>query len=84
MTSDLDIYRAAKLLIDQHGEKAAMTAADRADLLFENGDLEGLLTFPSQRNRSNHQRGARVRPLRRVIPKVIHHYILNLPDHCPV
>jgi hypothetical protein len=33
--SDLDIYRAAKLLIDQHGADAAVNAAGRADLLLE-------------------------------------------------
>ena len=30
MTSDPDIFRAAKLVIDQHGEEAAMFAAGRA------------------------------------------------------
>ena len=33
MISDLDIYRAAKMLIDQHGTDAALNAAGRADLL---------------------------------------------------
>ncbi len=41
MTSDLDIYRSAKLLIDQHGEDAARHAAKRADALLEAGDMEG-------------------------------------------
>ncbi len=41
MTSDLDIYRSAKLLIDQHGEDAARHAAMRADALLEAGDMEG-------------------------------------------
>ena len=41
MISDLDIYRAAKLLIDQQGEDAALNAAERADLLLEEGDMEG-------------------------------------------
>jgi hypothetical protein len=31
MTSDPDIYRAAKLLIDQHGEDAPLRAAEWAD-----------------------------------------------------
>jgi len=39
VTSDPDIYRAAKLLIDQHGENAPMWAAERADELFEAGDI---------------------------------------------
>ena len=38
MTSDLDIYRAAKLLIDKHGEEAALYAAGRADQLLDEGD----------------------------------------------
>ena len=41
MTSDLDIYRSAKLLIDQHDEEAARHAAVRADALLEDGDMEG-------------------------------------------
>ena len=31
MTSDLDIYRSAKLLIDQHGEDAPIIAAMQAE-----------------------------------------------------
>jgi hypothetical protein len=41
MIPDLDIYRAAKLLIDQHGEHASMRAAERADELLEAGDIDG-------------------------------------------
>ena len=41
MTSDLDIYRAANLLIKQHGEDAPIHAAMRADVLMEAGDLVG-------------------------------------------
>src|SRR5262245_55145167 len=40
-TNDLDIYRAAKLMIDQHGTKATATAAGSADRLLEEGDVEG-------------------------------------------
>ena len=39
--SDLDIYRSAKLLIDQHGEDAAIFAAQQADRCLEAGDLDG-------------------------------------------
>ncbi len=39
--SDPDIYRAVKLVMDQHGEEAAMFAAGRADDLFEEGDIDG-------------------------------------------
>jgi hypothetical protein len=41
MTSDPDIYRAAKLMIDQHGENALLRAAERADQLLEAGDMIG-------------------------------------------
>ena len=41
MPSDLDIYRSAKLLIDQHGEDAPIFAAMRVDKLFAAGDLDG-------------------------------------------
>ncbi len=41
MTSDLDIYRSAKLLIDQHGEDAAIHAAMQADKRAGAGDREG-------------------------------------------
>jgi hypothetical protein len=41
MTDDLDIYRAAKLVIDRHGGEAALQAAGRADFLLEEGDAEG-------------------------------------------
>jgi hypothetical protein len=39
--TDPDIFRAAKLLIDQHGEDAALRAAHRADELLEEGDVNG-------------------------------------------
>ncbi len=41
MTSDRDIYRAAKVLIKQHGGKAPIHAAMKADSLVEGGDLDG-------------------------------------------
>jgi hypothetical protein len=41
MIDDPDIFRAAKLLIDQKGEEAAAFAAAHADLLLDEGDLEG-------------------------------------------
>ena len=47
MIPDLDIYRAAKLLIDQHGEDAPIRAADRADELLEAGDIEGATIWRS-------------------------------------
>jgi triphosphoribosyl-dephospho-CoA synthetase len=41
MTSDLDIYRAANLLIERHGGDAAFKAAQRADELLNRGDRDG-------------------------------------------
>ena len=41
MTSDLDIYRSAKLLIDQHGDEAPIHAAMRADEFLDQGNLDG-------------------------------------------
>ena len=41
MTSDIDIFRAANLLVKQHGEDAPIEAAMRADAMLEKGDLDG-------------------------------------------
>ncbi len=41
MTSDLDIFRSAQLLVKQHGQDAPIHAAMRADELLEAGDLDG-------------------------------------------
>ena len=41
MTSTLDIYRSANILVTQHGADAPIQAAMRADALLEKGDLEG-------------------------------------------
>ena len=41
MTSEIDIYRSAKLLIDQHGDEAPIHAAMRVDELLEASDLDG-------------------------------------------
>ena len=45
MTSDLDIYRSANALINQHGEDAPIHAAMRADELLEAGDMEGVTAW---------------------------------------
>lgn len=45
MTSDPDIFRAAKLLMDRHGEDAPLRAVERADAPLEAGDLIGLSTW---------------------------------------
>ena len=41
MTSDLDIYRSASVLIKRHGQDAPIHAAMRADAMLEKGDLDG-------------------------------------------
>ncbi len=41
MIPDLDIYRAADLLVKQHGEDAPIHAAMRADATLEAGDVDG-------------------------------------------
>ncbi len=38
---EIDKWRAAKLLIDRHGDAAAIEAAQRADEMLASGDLEG-------------------------------------------
>jgi hypothetical protein len=38
---DPDIFRGAKLLMDRHGEKAPLRAAERADQLVGAGDMVG-------------------------------------------
>ncbi len=45
MTSELDIYRSARLLIDRHGEDAGLEAAMRADKFLAVGDMEGAATW---------------------------------------
>ena len=49
MTSGLDVYRSAKLLIDQHGEAAAIEAAMIADAMLGKGDLDGAAVWRSIR-----------------------------------
>ncbi len=39
MTSDLDIYRSANVLIREHGEDAALDATTRAIAMLDKGDL---------------------------------------------
>ncbi len=41
MTYDLDTYRAASVFIREHGEDAALEAAQRAAAMLEKGDMEG-------------------------------------------
>ena len=41
MIADLDIYRSAKVLIDQRGEDAPIWAAQKADAMLERCNLDG-------------------------------------------
>ncbi len=46
MTSDLDIYRSARFLIDRHGLKGASEhCAEQMRTLREKGDLEGVVAW---------------------------------------
>ena len=45
MISDLDIYRAATLVIKRHGPEAVIEAARMVDRMLELGDLEGRLLW---------------------------------------
>ena len=38
---DIDIYRSAKLLIDKHGDEAALIAIKRATKMLDAGDVDG-------------------------------------------
>ena len=41
MIPHLDIYRSAHVLVKRHGNYALIQAAQRADAMFEAGDLDG-------------------------------------------
>ena len=41
VTDDIDIYRAAKLLIDKHGDGADIIAIKRATKMLDDGDVDG-------------------------------------------
>jgi len=41
VTGNIDIWRAAKLLVDRHGDEAPIHAAMRADDLLAEGDVDG-------------------------------------------
>ena len=45
MTSDLDVWRSAKLLIEKYGDEAPIHAAMRADELLDKGDMDGLAVW---------------------------------------
>ena len=41
MVTDLDIWRAANLLVRQHGDEAEIEATRNLDLMLDRGDIEG-------------------------------------------
>ncbi len=41
VVDEIDIWRTAKLLTNQHGDQAAIDAGMKADELLEAGDMEG-------------------------------------------
>jgi hypothetical protein len=45
MICDLDIWRAASLVIKQHGADVELVAAQRADLMLDRGDRDGQLVW---------------------------------------
>jgi len=48
MTEDIDVYRAAALLIKKHGEDAPIHAAMRADELLAAGDIWTVFPFGNE------------------------------------
>ena len=45
MTSEIDVYRSAKLFIELHGDEAAIQAACQADAMLNRGDLDGAVVW---------------------------------------
>lgn len=45
VTSKIDIYRSAKLMVDQHGNEATIHAAMQADRCLERNDFDGKATW---------------------------------------
>lgn len=41
MVEEIDLWRTAKIVVDQQDDQAPLYAAQRADALLEAGDLEG-------------------------------------------
>ncbi len=71
MTSDLDIYRSAQVLVKQHGADASIQAAMRADSMLDKGDLDGYAalkhvaqTVQEMALRVNQSRGVARPPMR--------------------
>ena len=61
MISDIDIYRSANELIEQHGDAADIEAAMRADERLAAGDMEGEAVW-LRIGRAIEELGAREKP----------------------
>ncbi len=62
MILDLDIYRAATVIINQYGKDAPIHAAMRADAMLEAGDLDGLKMWKRVLRAVGELRGAESEP----------------------
>ena len=60
MISELDIWRAANLLIRQHGDTADLEAAPLQDLMFDRGDNEGRLVLGTDKAGDRSAAGAAI------------------------
>ncbi len=60
MTSDIDIYRAANVLVKRYGEDATLEAAQRADVMLERGDMDGCARRYSGTSRLRRARSTRI------------------------
>ncbi len=47
MIPEIDIYRAANILVKRYGEDAALEAAQRADVMLERSDMDGYAVWKS-------------------------------------
>jgi hypothetical protein len=61
MIANLDIYRAAKLAIDQYGADASIQASMRADALLDEGDIKAPRSGGRLSERSRSGSAGRVR-----------------------
>ncbi len=52
MTSDLDIYRTASVLVKRYGEEAILEAAQRTDAMLDKGETGAYLVAQTARYRA--------------------------------
>jgi hypothetical protein len=63
MVPEIDIWRAANLLIRKHGANAELEAAKRADLMLDRGDDDGRLLWSRIRRAIRDLQAVRSGPL---------------------